>query len=564
VAIRRENQTLASITFQNLFRMYEKLSGMTGTAETEAPEFLEIYRLPVVVIPTNMPMIRADESDVVFRTRNEKYDAAIQDIEEINATGQPVLVGTITIDQSEELSRKLRQKEIKHNVLNAKHHEREAEIVAQAGRWGAVTISTNMAGRGTDIMLGGNPEFLAQAEAKTKDSTEPAYQAALQTYRSICQEEKKKVIEAGGLFIMGTERHESRRIDNQLRGRSGRQGDPGKSRFYISLEDDLMKRFGGDRIQGLMTKLGWEAGVAMDGRLISRSIETAQQRVERMHFDSRKHVTEYDDVMNKQRQVVYNLRAKVLFNQDVRDEIYGMMDDLIEDSVLTVCDNRTKPIDWNLSALGERFQFLFNRAFNFPDETVLEQQAIFDVLRTCAHALYDTRTKSLTEKLSALESLTMHDGTPIRFRFSRDDENPMDFSAIERDTVLETLDHFWNLHLQEMDYLREGIGLRGYGQLNPLHEYQREGFEMFQAMLNNMRETVVRKLSYYEVPAPEELIAHVEAERRRREELERQLRLHHTSQLEGGPDDAAAPPKDPNAERAKREAQKRARRKKKR
>ncbi|NDC38458.1 MAG: preprotein translocase subunit SecA, partial [Proteobacteria bacterium] len=282
--VARENQTLASVTFQNYFRMYSKLSGMTGTADTEAVEFKQIYSLEVIVIPPNRPMVRKDDGDVVYRSRKEKYDAVCQQIAEVHNTGQPVLVGTISIEQSEFLARHLQKLSIPHNVLNAKQHEREAEIVAQAGRFGAVTISTNMAGRGTDILLGGNPEFLAAAETKTKDPQNPEFRAAVEKYRGICDEEKRKVIEAGGLFIIGTERHESRRIDNQLRGRAGRQGDPGRSQFYISLEDELMLRFGGEWMQGLMQRVGWEEGVALDGRLISRSIETAQKRVEAFHF----------------------------------------------------------------------------------------------------------------------------------------------------------------------------------------------------------------------------------------------------------------------------------------
>lgn len=299
--IAQENQTLASITFQNLFRMYDKLAGMTGTADTEAPEFKQIYNLEVCVIPTNQPMIRDDMSDQVFRTRKEKYEAVIKDIAEFHASGQPILVGTISIEQSESLSKILRSRNIEHNVLNAKQHEREAEIVAQAGRFGAVTISTNMAGRGTDIVLGGNADFMAQAKTGTKDRSDPVYQEALAEFRQLCAAEREKVLKAGGLFIMGTERHESRRIDNQLRGRAGRQGDPGRSRFYVSLEDDLMMRFGGERMQAWMKTLGWEEGLAIDGRLISRSIEQAQKRVEGFHFEMCKYVTEYDDVMNKQR-----------------------------------------------------------------------------------------------------------------------------------------------------------------------------------------------------------------------------------------------------------------------
>lgn len=568
VTVRRENQTLASITFQNLFRMYDKLAGMTGTALTEAPEFRQIYNLGVIVIPTHRPMIRKDLTDVVFRSRNEKYQAVCDDIEEIHKTGQPVLVGTISIEQSEALARELKKKEVAHNVLNAKHHEREAEIIAQAGRLNAVTISTNMAGRGTDIMLGGNPEFLAQAETGLKDSSDPIYQAALEKYSKICASEKEKVIEAGGLYILGTERHEARRIDNQLRGRAGRQGDPGNSRFYVSLEDDLMVRFGGDKIQNIMSKLGWEEGVAMDGRMISRSIESAQQRVERFHFDSRKHVTEYDDVMNKQRQVIYNLRGRVISNENIREELYVMIDDLLEDAIVSSCPERSKPEEWDIEALKERYLFLFNLPADLPEGILHDHQQLFDHLRQESKQSYDKHVSRLSDKLQALEELTFSDGTKVGLQISRTADKPFEFSTIEQDTVLETLDYYWNQHLQEMDHLREGIGLRGYGQLNPLYEYQKEGFTLFQSMLAILRETVIRKLFYYEVPEPKELLEQLEAEQKRRAAIEQQMRMVHDS-----PDGEAASergvsvkpePKDLDAEKARRLAQKRARRKNRR
>ncbi len=566
VQIARENQTLASITFQNYFRMYQKLSGMTGTADTEAAEFKHIYNLEVVVIPTNKPMVRSDESDQVYRTRKEKYEAVIEEIVRTRETGQPVLVGTISIEQSEALSQILKNRKIGHNVLNAKQHEKEAEIVAQAGRFGAVTISTNMAGRGTDIVLGGNPEFLAAAEAKTKDRKDPGYQEALAKFSVQCAEEKKKVLQAGGLCIIGTERHESRRIDNQLRGRAGRQGDPGRTRFYVSLEDDLMMRFGGDRIQVLMKRLGWEEGVAIDGKLISRSIESAQKKVEAFHFDNRKHVTEYDDVMNKQRQVVYNLRNRVLANQGVRDEVMTMIDDLLEESVLSVCSEETKARDWNLKQLEERFTFLFREGASISGHA--SPQEIFDQLRDSARKIYARRVAYLTERLAALESLSANEAMPVKVQISRAEDKPFDVSTIEQDTILETLDHFWNLHLQMMDHLREGIGLRGYGQKNPLHEYQKEGFILFQRMLDLTKENIVRKLCYYEVPDAKELLAHIEAEQKRREALERQMRMIHDSpeQAAEAPAEAqlaqaAAVNRDPDEQRARMLAQKKARRK---
>ncbi len=562
VKIAQENQTLASITFQNLFRMYKKLSGMTGTADTEAVEFKQIYNLEVVVIPTNQNMIRDDQSDVVYRTRREKYEAVSKDIEEIYATKQPILVGTISIEQSEALSKYLKSRAIPHNVLNAKHHEREAEIVAQAGRLGGVTIATNMAGRGTDIMLGGNPEFLAMAETGTRDRTDARFLDALKKFKEQCGAEHEQVVKLGGLFILGTERHESRRIDNQLRGRAGRQGDPGRTRFYVSLEDELMVRFGGERMQVLMKRLGWEEGLAIDGRLISKSIESAQKKVEAFHFEMRKHVTEYDDVMNKQRQVVYNLRQRVLFNEDVRSEIMGMLGDLIEEAVFTFCDEHQKPITWNLQALLERCSFLLKREIKLPDDMALDRQVIFDKLFEIAKQLYAQRAIDLDQRLLALadvqsQALRKSNGDEYEFEVEA-----LDFHQIERDTFLSSVDHFWNIHLQEMDHLREGIGLRGYGQKNPLHEYQREGFLQFQQMLENLKENLIRRLYYYEVPDPAELRAQLEAERLRREKVENQMRMVHPSTVES--DDSAQAVesnKDPQAERTRLEAQRKARRK---
>lgn len=562
IMINRENQTLASITFQNYFRMYEKLSGMTGTADTEATEFKQIYNLEVVIIPTNRTMVRDDQSDVVFRTRKEKYDAVVKDLEEINKTGQPVLVGTISIEQSEALSRQLKERGVPHNVLNAKQHEREAEIVAQAGRLGSLTISTNMAGRGTDIVLGGNPEFLAAAETGTRDREDPAYVEAYQRFVEETQAERQKVLEAGGMFIIGTERHESRRIDNQLRGRAGRQGDPGRSRFYISLEDDLMMRFGGEKIQGLMTKLGWDEGVALEGRMISGRIESAQKRVEAYHFEMRKHVTEYDDVMNKQRQVIYNLRNRVLSAQKIREEIAVMIDDLLEESTVAVCNERSKQMDWNLDALKERFQFLTNREIQFPSDMELSQQGIFDLLRSQAHEIYAAQVTAQETKLTELEQLTQNPNSPLSIQISRVEDKPFTFETVEQDTVIETLDHIWNLHLQEMDHLREGIGLRGYGQKNPLYEYQKEGFLVFQQMMLNLKESIVRKLYFYQVPEAQELLRHIEAEQKRRAEMERNLQMIHTDveedASEENPDAAAG---SPDEKRAKILAQKKARRK---
>jgi preprotein translocase subunit SecA len=347
VKIESENQTLATITFQNYFRMYKKLSGMTGTADTEAVEFKEIYHLDVVVIPTNQPMIRIDNHDVVYKTEGEKFDAVIEEIRDCHERGQPVLVGTVSIEKSERVADKLKNTSVKHYVLNAKTHEREAEIVAQAGRFGAVTISTNMAGRGTDIVLGGNPEFMAAAEVGTKDPLDPNFQAALAKYVEQCKAEREKVLEAGGLHILGTERHESRRIDNQLRGRSGRQGDPGSSRFYMSLEDDLLRIFGADRLKGLMGRIGMEDNEPIEHRWISRAIENAQKKVESHNFDIRKHLLEYDDVMNKQREVVYHRRRELLSGASLKDDVLDMCDALIEEIAAAHANSEVDPAQWD-------------------------------------------------------------------------------------------------------------------------------------------------------------------------------------------------------------------------
>ena len=529
VPVARENQTLASITFQNYFRMYNKLGGMTGTADTEAAEFKQIYGLEVALVPTNRSMLRKDNVDLVYRTRREKYDAVIRDIEEIHKKGQPTLVGTISIDQSEHLSRLLKEKGIPHNVLNAKQHEREAEIIAQAGRFGAVTISTNMAGRGTDILLGGNAEFLAAAEVNTKEPADPAFLAALERCRVACSEEHARVVGAGGLYVMGTERHESRRIDNQLRGRAGRQGDPGESRFFISLEDDLMVRFQGERLQHLMARMGWEEGMALDNSLMSRTIESAQKRVEAMHFESRKHVTEYDDVMNKQRQVIYNLRARILRNEKIREEVFEIIDDLFESTVTSVCDEAVKPIEWELAKLADRFEFLTGREFSFSEDLLLDHQGIFDALRGRARELYVAHADEQSAKLVGLNEIGV---SPQLNRGAVGNGAPVGFELIEQDSMLEAVDFFWRHHLQEMDHLREGIYLRGFAQKNPLYEYQKDGFVLFQQMLEEMKESVLRRLFYHAVPSVQEVVAHIQEERRLHAEREKQMQLGHGETIE--------------------------------
>jgi preprotein translocase subunit SecA len=473
VKIESENQTLATITFQNYFRMYPKLAGMTGTADTEAAEFAEIYKLEVVVIPTNMPMIRADNHDVVYKTEEEKFEAVIDEIADCYERGQPVLVGTVSIEKSERVSDKLKKTRIPHHVLNAKNHEREAEIVAQAGRHKAVTISTNMAGRGTDIMLGGNPEFMAAAEAGTKDPDDPKYTEALKKYRAHCQGEREQVLNAGGLHILGTERHESRRVDNQLRGRSGRQGDPGTSRFYLSLEDDLLRIFGADRLKGLMGKIGMEDGVPIEHRWISRAIENAQKKVEAHNFDIRKHLLEYDDVMNKQREVVYHRRKELLGGESLKDDVLDMCDALVEDIIAAHADPEVDADKWDWKAIDDAFfkQFKFRPGFQHAAEgngkVINSPDELTDIAIERVHQLYDQREAEFT--------------APV-------------MRQIEKIIMLQTLDSLWKDHLLAMDHLKEGIGLRGYAQQNPLVEYQKEGFTMFEALMSTMQADVIEKM----------------------------------------------------------------------
>ena len=508
VKIESENQTLATITFQNYFRMYKKLSGMTGTADTESVEFKEIYGLDVVVIPTNQPMIRIDNHDVVYKTEDEKFDAVIEEISDCHERGQPVLVGTVSIEKSERVAEKLKKTSVKHYVLNAKNHEREAEFVAQAGRFGAVTISTNMAGRGTDIVLGGNPEFMAAAEVGTKEPSDPNFQAALAKYVGQCKAEREKVLEAGGLHILGTERHESRRIDNQLRGRSGRQGDPGSSRFYMSLEDDLLRIFGADRLKGLMGRIGMEDNEPIEHRWISKAIENAQKKVESHNFDIRKHLLEYDDVMNKQREVVYHRRRELLSGASLKDDVLDMCDALIEEIAAAHGDNEIDPAEWDWKAIDDAFfkQFKFRPGFNA--QTEIEGNAIhgsddlIDIGTERVHQLYDQRETEFTE--------------PV-------------MRQIEKIVMLQTLDALWKDHLLAMDHLKEGIGLRGYAQVNPLIEYQKEGFTMFEALMAVMQQDVVEK------------VFSVQVQRQQDVEQIQQPKPQRVVMSHGGESEAAAP-----------------------
>lgn len=469
VKVERESQTLATITFQNYFRMYEKLAGMTGTAETEEEEFRKIYGLDVVVIPTNREMIRKDMPDVIYKTERAKFKAAVDEIAEKHATGQPILVGTISIEKSEELSGSLKRRGISHQVLNAKYHEKEAEIISQAGRLNAVTIATNMAGRGTDILLGGNAEFLANAKFKTgKDEIgEAEFAKVLANIKAETDAEHEKVVALGGLHIIGTERHESRRIDNQLRGRAGRQGDPGSTRFYISLEDDLMRLFGSDNISGLMEKLGMEEDMPIEHSFISKSIETAQKRVENRNFDTRKHVLEYDDVMNKQREVIYEQRRRVLMEESLKETILEMIDTLIDGALNTYCNQGVHPEDWDLQGLLDYSADLFLPHHRIAAEDLADigREELRTTLREKTEELYNTREQELGEET-------------IR--------------NLEKVILLRIVDEKWMDHLDGMDQLRQGIGLRAYGQKDPLVEYKFEGYEMFQNMISSIQEDVVR------------------------------------------------------------------------
>ena len=466
--VANENQTLASITFQNYFRMYEKLAGMTGTADTEATEFHTIYNLDVTVIPTNRTLIRTEYPDVIYQTEREKFRAVVEEIKELHTHGRPVLVGTISIEKSEVLSTYLKRHGIPHNVLNAKHHEHEAEIIAQAGRKGAVTISTNMAGRGTDILLGGNPEFLARTACKLGTS-DPEYAAQLEKARQRCIVEHDDVVHLGGLHIIGTERHEARRIDNQLRGRAGRQGDPGSSRFYLSLEDDLLRIFGSERISGIMAKLGMEEDQPIEHSMITKAIENAQRKVEAHNFDIRKHLLEYDDVMNKQREVIYSQRHEILEAEDIHDVVKDMSTEVLDGLFETHIPVDAYADDWDLEGLSEAVQRHYGVQVPLTPEQVtdLKRDALFEHLQ-------NTLAEHYTAKAKVLDAEQFH--------------------ALERWVILQVIDKHWKDHLLAMDHLKEGIGLRGYSQKNPLNEYKREGFEMFVSMTERVKADVVEYL----------------------------------------------------------------------
>jgi preprotein translocase subunit SecA len=482
VQIKDENQTLATITLQNYFRLYTKLAGMTGTAMTEAAEFMQIYKLGVVPIPTNRPMIRADETDVIYQSSEAKFEACVEDIAERHAEGQPVLVGTVSVEKSELLSKMLKRKGIPHHVLNAKYHEQEAMIVAQSGRLGAVTVATNMAGRGTDIMLGGSPDFIADQElhqrglspVDTPEDYEAAWPEAVAKSRAAVAAEHEKVVEAGGLYVLATERHESRRIDYQLRGRSGRQGDPGKSRFYLSLEDDLMRMFRSDRVAALMDRMNIPADVPVENKVVSRAIRSAQTQVEQQNFEIRKDVLKYDDVLNRQRQVIYGERHRVLEGADLHVQVRSMLDEVIADYV-TAATTDGYPEEWDLDKLWKAFRQLYRISITVDsvldevggEKANLTADLLKEVVQEDAQAAYDRREEELTPEV-------MRD--------------------VERRVVLSVLDRRWREHLYEMDYLREGIGLRAMAQRDPLVEYQREGYDMFNEMMEGIKEESVTAL----------------------------------------------------------------------
>jgi len=472
VKIEKENQTFASITFQNYFRMYDKLAGMTGTADTEAPEFKKIYNLDVVIMPTNMPMIRVDYADVIYKNKKAKFNSVIREIETLHEKGQPVLVGTISIDVSEMISNMLKKKKIPHEVLNAKHHEREAEIIATAGQKGKVTIATNMAGRGTDIKLG------------------------------------EGVVDVGGLHILGTSRHESRRIDNQLRGRSGRQGDPGSSRFYLSLEDDLLRVFGSSRISGIMDKLGMEEDEPIEHNMITKAIENAQRKVEGHNFDIRKHLLEYDDVMNKQREVIYKQRRELLEGEDITDVVQDMLDDLVDSVVFEFSQEKLDSEDWSWDGFDERMVELFHiqPRWSKKDRTGLNPDSFRDKMSALVHDEYGAREKKNGQEAQR---------------------------HLERVILLQMVDTHWKDHLLSMDHLKEGIGLRGYGQKNPLNEYKKEGFQLFANMIETVKAQTIGTLMRVEV-VHEDDVDRLEEERKKRHEQEMQL----SKDVAGDEDDA--------------------------
>jgi preprotein translocase subunit SecA len=539
VRIKEENQTLATITLQNYFRMYEKLAGMTGTARTEAAEFGHIYKLEVSEIPTNRPMIRADEQDLIYKTADAKWDAVSEDVAERHEKGQPVLLGTVSVEKSEHLSRVLSKRGVPHHVLNAKQHEKEAMIVAQAGRLGSVTVATNMAGRGVDIILGGNAEGMARQEMQARgwdndaylleqyseedrEQYEAEFQPLMEKFKKQCDAEHGEVVERGGLYVLGTERHESRRIDNQLRGRSGRQGDPGESRFYLSLEDDLMRLFASDRIASVMERLKIPDDVPIEAKIVSRAIERAQTQVESMNFEIRKNVLKYDEVMNKQRQVIYGERRKILEGQDFREEALQLIMDVVESAVAENANEDLHPEEWDWESLFSRMREIFPtnlKADEFDQETVTYEELV-ESFQNDALAVYEQREQQLgTEQVREIERLVL----------------------------LNVIDNRWREHLYEMDYLQEGIGLRAMGQKDPLVEYQREGFDMFLQMQETIKEDFARYIFHVEI------VREDETRRRPPRQMRQERRQIPMTMSSPEAEEGEAPAEEPVFEQAKSE-----------
>ncbi|MEM1435695.1 MAG: preprotein translocase subunit SecA [Pseudomonadota bacterium] len=524
VPIQNESQTLASTTFQNYFRLYEKLAGMTGTADTEAFEFRQIYGLDVVVIPTHRPMVRQDHNDLVYLSIDEKYDAIVEDINDCMSREQPVLVGTASIESSERLSAELDRRKIKHNVLNAKNHEREAEIIAQAGAPGSVTIATNMAGRGTDIVLGGNWE--AEADRRSLESAER------ETLLGEWRDRHQLVLDAGGLHIIGTERHESRRIDNQLRGRSGRQGDPGSSRFYLSMEDNLMRIFASDRMRGLMNSIGLEKGEAIEHRMVNNAIEKAQRKVEGHNFDIRKNLLEYDDVSNDQRQVIYQQRRDLMAAEDVSDTVAGLRAEVVDNLISVYIPPQSIEEQWDLDGLTQALAAEMNsqqpvRQWVDGDDSLEEE------------GLRQRILKQIDDEYAAKAERWQAQG--------------VDICQIEKQVMLQVLDQRWKEHLATMDYLRQGIHLRAYAQKQPKQEYKRESFELFQALLENIKVDVTRLLLRVELESPQEV---EERERQRRAEEERRMRFQHAQASAIAQPEQAAPEEPAKPETFRRDERK--------
>ena len=488
VRIKKENQTLASVTFQNYFRMYSKLAGMTGTAETEAVEFGKIYKLNVFVVPTNKPIRRDDRDDIVYKNQKAKFNAIIEEIKRAHKQGQPALVGTVSIETSERLSNMLKEGSIPHNVLNAKHHEREAEIIAQAGRLGAVTIATNMAGRGTDIVLGGNPEFLSRAELSEEADVKLQEQSFLK-FKEICEQEKQKVLEAGGLYIIGTERHESRRIDNQLRGRSGRQGDPGASCFYLSLEDDLMRIFGGQNMQKVMDMLKVPDDEAITARPVSRSIARAQKRVEGHNFDIRKHLLEYDNVMNQQRTVIYQMRRNIMNLKQVERQCLDFLSEVTSAVLDTYIGEQMKPEQWNIKGLNQALYQQFG--FSLPETISLGE---FTLSAQEDYQFSDNKELSSVSNVDAEPIVSLVKSEVKKVYDLKKEELKEHFEPVAQLILLQTLDVKWKEHLENVDLLREGINLRAYAQKDPLIEYKKESFTLFEKMNFYMFSESIEKL----------------------------------------------------------------------